>query len=132
MKRCIERALCGASLCATASQGEFSFRFAASEPVFAGHFPGHPILPGVYQVEMVRFAAEKTDDCTYRIEQVRRASFLRPILPEEEITVVVARGDDPELVVVRGHLDVGGEKAGNVQLRLRRDVPPSSVEDVHE
>ena len=28
------------------------FRFAAEQPVFGGHFPGHPILPGVFQLEI--------------------------------------------------------------------------------
>ena len=35
----------------------FEFRFPAGDPVFTGHFPGRPILPGVFQLEMARWAA---------------------------------------------------------------------------
>lgn len=31
----------------------------AALPVFAGHFPGHPILPGIVQIEWVRSAVER-------------------------------------------------------------------------
>ena len=36
----------------------FAFRFAANDPAFAGHFPTRPLLPGVFQLEMARRAAE--------------------------------------------------------------------------
>ena len=36
----------------------FEFRFGADDPVFAGHFPNRPLLPGIFQLEMARVAAE--------------------------------------------------------------------------
>ena len=39
------------------------FKFAASDPVFAGHFPGRPILPGVFQLELAHVAAELVLKC---------------------------------------------------------------------
>ena len=61
------------------------FRFAADQPVFAGHFPGHPILPGVFQLEMARVAAETILNGAMRVREITKAKFRRPILPAETI-----------------------------------------------
>lgn len=54
MRSCIERSLLHGDR--RDSGGEFLFSFAAEEDTFKGHFPNHPILPGVFQLEMTRFA----------------------------------------------------------------------------
>jgi hypothetical protein len=61
------------------------FRFAADQPVFAGHFPGHPILPGIFQLEMARVAAETVFNGAMRVREITKAKFRRPILPAETI-----------------------------------------------
>src|ERR1044071_7006268 len=63
----------------------FQFRFPVSDPEFAGHFPGHPLLPGIFQVEMTRWASESVLGSRLEIREIVRAKFLRPILPEETI-----------------------------------------------
>ena len=37
----------------------WEFRFETDDPVFAGHFPGRPLLPGIFQLEMARRAKNK-------------------------------------------------------------------------
>jgi len=57
------------------------FRFPADLPVFEGHFPGHPIVPGVYLIESVRVVAEKFGGRPLRIARVGDAkitSITRP------------------------------------------------------
>ena len=34
------------------------FKFTATDPFFAGHFPKQPLLPAVFQLEMARLGAE--------------------------------------------------------------------------
>ena len=49
----------------------FEFKFDPEDPTFAGHFPGHPILPGVFQLEMVRIAAERVLNCSLSTDSNR-------------------------------------------------------------
>ena len=63
----------------------FEFKFAAEDPAFAGHFPGRPILPGVFQLEMTRVAAESVLNCLLSVREIRKAKFQRPILPGETV-----------------------------------------------
>ncbi|HVU07696.1 MAG TPA: hypothetical protein VHG89_04040 [Verrucomicrobiae bacterium] len=63
----------------------FEFHFGADEPVFAGHFPGRPILPGIFQLEMARMAAENVLRCRLSVREIIKAKFLSPVLPGETI-----------------------------------------------
>src|SRR5438132_6598287 len=61
----------------------FEFRFSADDSTFAGHFPNRPLLPGVFQLELTRMAAQWVLDCSLSIREVSKAKFTRPILPGE-------------------------------------------------
>lgn len=59
----------------------------ADHPVFAGHFPGHPLVPGALLLDWVveRVAAHWHVSATgLRIEQ---AKFLHPVLPDARVTL---------------------------------------------
>jgi len=96
------------------------FRFRADEPVFAGHFPGHPILPGIFQIEMTRLAAERILDCRLELREIVKAKFLRPILPEETIRLSLKLSEEKGMIRARAGLVVGGQSAGEAVLRLWR------------
>lgn len=100
----------------------FQFRFAAEEAVFAGHFPGFPILPGVFQIEMTRLAAGISRGAPCRIERVDRCKFIRMIRSGETLELRLKMvGDDPTLRV-HAVISVAGEKAGEVRLTLAEDA----------
>src|SRR5437870_9940516 len=66
-----------------AAAWEFCFR--ADDPTFAGHFPGRPLLPGVFQIEMAHLAVEQVLGCALAVREIEKAKFLRPILPGDTV-----------------------------------------------
>jgi 3-hydroxyacyl-[acyl-carrier-protein] dehydratase len=71
-------------------QGETSLSFAAGHPVFAGHFPGQPIVPGVLlldaAVHAVQQALASPGGALPRC-QVNAAKFLSPVAPGEILSL---------------------------------------------
>lgn len=98
------------------------FRFAATQPVFAGHFPGHPILPGIFQLEMARVAAEAVADANLVVREIVKAKFRRPIRPEETIRVDVKLVEQSDSLQARATLSVDGQPAGEAILQLTHRV----------
>lgn len=100
----------------------FEFRFSADDPTFAGHFPGRPLVPGAFQLEMARAAAEWILDCPLVVGEVGKAKFLRPILPEEVVRLELKWAEAGGTIQARSTLSVGGQPAGEASLRLCRSA----------
>ena len=100
----------------------FGFRFPASDPVFAGHFPGRPILPGVFQIEMVRLAAETVLNFPLGVREIRKAKFQRPIRPDERARVGLRLSEKEGTIEARAGVSVDGQPAGEMVLWLWRNV----------
>lgn len=91
------------------------FRFAPSLPLFAGHFPGRPLLPAVLQVEMVRQAVEAATETSWRIAAVVNARFRAPALPDVELLVDAAFTSEGR---VRAKIHASGQSIADISLRL--------------
>src|SRR6185369_6766602 len=96
----------------------FQFQFGASEPIFAGHFPGHPLLPGVFLLEMARMAAEWVFGGAMAVQEISKAKFLRPILPGEILKLELKCSEASGAVQARSLFTVDGQRAGEVLLSL--------------
>jgi 3-hydroxyacyl-[acyl-carrier-protein] dehydratase len=99
----------------------FEFRFGADDPVFAGHFPGRPLLPGIFQLEMTRAAAESALDCPLAVREISKAKFQRPILPDESVRLELKLSEADGVIQARAGFSIGGQPAGETILLLWRN-----------
>jgi 3-hydroxyacyl-[acyl-carrier-protein] dehydratase len=70
-----------------------------NEPVFSGHFPGYPVMPGVLILEslaqaaailsIVTLGSERPKDQTYYFVGIDRARFKRPVEPGDQMRLEV-------------------------------------------
>jgi 3-hydroxymyristoyl/3-hydroxydecanoyl-(acyl carrier protein) dehydratase len=65
------------------------FTFAPDFPGFAGHFPGHPVLPAVVQLAAVRFLAAGHLGRPLVPTSLERVKFKTMIGPEEPVTIFI-------------------------------------------
>jgi len=99
----------------------FTFCFPASDPTFAGHFPTRPLLPGVFQLEIARIAAELTLNQSLFVREITKAKFLRPIIPDETLRVELKLAEKADMIQVRASFSVTGQAAGETILQLTRN-----------
>ena len=67
-----------------------SFSLPASHPMFAGHFPGNPIVPGAYLMALVERRANdflRREGEALQVSGVSAVKFVRPLRPDEECEV---------------------------------------------
>jgi 3-hydroxyacyl-[acyl-carrier-protein] dehydratase len=65
--------------------------FERTHPIFAGHFPGHPVVPGVTMIQALREIMEVQTSSKLGITTGDNLKFLSIINPEEhhEVEVVI-------------------------------------------
>jgi 3-hydroxymyristoyl/3-hydroxydecanoyl-(acyl carrier protein) dehydratase len=63
-------------------------RIAANHPALPGHFPGHPVVPGVVLLETVLAALSQHVGAALCVTGFPVVKFLAPLLPELEFEVV--------------------------------------------
>lgn len=64
---------------------EHALCIGASHPALPGHFPGHPLVPGVVLLEQVAQALYAWRG--QRLVRVLETKFMAPLLPDEQATV---------------------------------------------
>jgi 3-hydroxyacyl-[acyl-carrier-protein] dehydratase len=70
-----------------------------NEPFFQGHFPGHPVMPGVLIVEALAQASglllglsgthANKEDRIFYLAKVDNARFLKPVIPGDQLRLEV-------------------------------------------
>lgn len=64
-----------------ADAGEAEVRFAATDPVFAGHFPDDPVLPGVVLIDSAVEIVARATRRAWRLERVASIKFSNVVRP---------------------------------------------------
>jgi len=104
--------------------------FIEGDPWFAGHFPGEPILPGIYIIEaiaqtamLVLMTRDTTEPPTSPepgyLAKVEKAGFFKPVLPGTAVAfhIEVTRRVN-RFVMVTGEAEIGDGVACRCALTL--------------
>jgi 3-hydroxyacyl-[acyl-carrier-protein] dehydratase len=101
---------------------------AASEDVFADHFPGCPVFPGALMVEVMEQAAALLAAASHawtrtaRLTRLERARFRHPVRPGDQLRVRLdVRGREPDLWRAGAEVCVEGRSVASASLELALD-----------
>ena len=96
--------------------------FREEEEFFKGHFPGEPIVPGVYLVEAMAQAMAygelyKHGPHRMLLTGVNKAKFRVPVLPGEKVTFLLElSGPKMNMYRAKGVAMVNGKKVAEAEL----------------
>jgi len=63
--------------------------FAVDHPTAAGHFPGHPIIPGAVLLDQVIRVLQEALGAEWPSLEIRAAKFLHPVRPGDTMQVLI-------------------------------------------
>lgn len=93
--------------------GTTSVHVDPADPVFAGHYPGFPIMPGLFVLDHVRAALPGL-----RVVALDRAKFLRPVFPGDELTIETSLTSEEDQVRCAAKVSTGAGPVAEFKLRL--------------
>lgn len=85
-------------------ENRFVVRLNAAHYIYAAHFPGHPVTPGVCLVQMVQELLSQSFGCPLFTRTIRNVKFLNIVSPleNERVAVCITRmADDGSQVSVQ-------------------------------
>jgi 3-hydroxyacyl-[acyl-carrier-protein] dehydratase len=109
-----------------------------NEPVFMGHFPGYPVMPGVLILEALAQAAailstvtlggsEKTKGLIYYFAGIDRARFKRPVEPGDQLQLEVDFARELRgIAFFKAKASVQGQVACEADLMCAYRAPPKA------
>jgi 3-hydroxyacyl-[acyl-carrier-protein] dehydratase len=96
-----------------------TFLFEKSLELFKGHFPGNPILPGIFQIEMVKYILEKSLHTTLCLQSVKKTKFSNLIHPDTIVKVeITINRVEKTFVDVKAIVRIKNVIAGKINLNL--------------
>lgn len=118
----LEQEILAASVDAITTDASGSFQgrylFPASFSGFAGHFPGHPILPAIVEIMTVVALVGRHSGCRQRLAVVEDAKFLTPVRPDQELLVSCRPRTVKGKAMLDAKLSVDGTTTASLLLEL--------------
>jgi len=116
--------------------GEGIYRVKGDEAFLEGHFPGHPMMPGVILIEAIAQlggVVAQSDPvekplADLRLTAVRAAKILGAAVPGEVLEIRVAvEGRLGGLIQVDGEIHTGGNLLAKAKITLSGEVPAAGA-----
>jgi 3-hydroxyacyl-[acyl-carrier-protein] dehydratase len=103
--------------------GGFRVRFVFSPEFvgFKGHFPGHPVLPGVCQVQSALVALEAWKKMSVTLREIVVAKFFAVAGANEDLDFLCREQEDRLIASIRS----GEKKVAELTLRVSQKEPRS-------
>ena len=71
----------------------FTIRFNAQHPVFAGHFPNYPIVPGACLVQIAEDLLSEHLNRAVTFTAIHNLKFRQPVYPDKDIILGLKKGE---------------------------------------
>lgn len=62
----------------------FTIRLHPEHAIYQVHFPGHPITPGVFILQIITELAETRTGQKLLLQDIKNLKFIRPLIPEKD------------------------------------------------
>lgn len=89
-------------------------------PIYAGHFPQQPVVPGVCTLTIIKECIAKDLGCDVAFAAVKECKYMSALIPESGLRIVVEYSvDDEKGVKATVKRAVGGEVVLKLRATLR-------------
>lgn len=102
----------------TGSSATAEAMFAADAPVFAGHFPGHPLVPGVATIGLLVATYQAAVNPAARLIAVARCKWKSPGLPGDVLAMRITWQPHADGVQLKGTVSCGSSTVCEAVLLL--------------
>ncbi|MEG2849068.1 MAG: hydroxymyristoyl-ACP dehydratase [Bacteroidales bacterium] len=101
------------SICSNKNQYKVYIELNTLHPIYKGHFPGQPILPGACALQIIRECAGAILNRDIRYKTINQCKFIAMIIPNKgEIELLINIADD-DILQAMVHLE------GKTMLKLK-------------
>ncbi|MFE6764000.1 hypothetical protein [Streptomyces sp. NPDC057689] len=102
---------------------------AAADPAVAGHYPGFPVLPGLFLVEAVDRAVREWAGPNRDVGLIAmdRCRFRHPVFPDDRVFADAGITETPEGLRVRGTVTTNRGRVAELRLRYRIAAGPAFI-----
>ena len=122
--------------CEPGISAECATTFPSDDPMFAGHFPGNPLVPGVILTEALAQTAgiaaagahAENVEQLFLLSAIRGMKFFHAVRPEERVVLRAEKvGEMGELFQFKVAADVDGKRVAEGELVLSKATPPQAA-----